>query len=87
MEREKAVKTLNDMIGDYHYNGVRYTTKIEALEYAIKSLSRVGYWEEKYLKDEPPLFRRRFYCSACGNWNTYGKPKYCPDCGARMEQI
>ena len=29
--------------------------------------------------------RVRFYCSACGDWNTYGKTKYCPECGARME--
>ena len=27
----------------------------------------------------------RFYCSECGEWQTYGKTKYCPDCGARMD--
>ena len=30
--------------------------------------------------------RVRFYCSACGDWNTYGKTKYCPECGARVEE-
>ena len=30
--------------------------------------------------------RVRFYCSACNGWNTYGKSKYCPDCGRRMQR-
>ena len=29
--------------------------------------------------------RVRFYCSECGNWQTYGKTNYCPECGAKME--
>ena len=29
--------------------------------------------------------RVRYYCSACNDWNTYGKSKYCPNCGAKME--
>ena len=29
--------------------------------------------------------RVRFYCSACGDWNTYGKSKHCPECGRRMK--
>ena len=29
--------------------------------------------------------RVRFYCSACNSWNTYGKSKYCPNCGRRMQ--
>ena len=29
--------------------------------------------------------RVRFYCSACNGWNTYGKSKYCPNCGRRMQ--
>lgn len=27
---------------------------------------------------------RRFYCSECGGWQTYGAPEFCPKCGARM---
>lgn len=45
---------------------------------------RVGKWDERFVEDENPFFRRRFYCTACGHWNTYGTPNYCPDCGARM---
>ena len=28
---------------------------------------------------------RRFYCSVCGDWQTYGETKYCMHCGAEME--
>lgn len=30
--------------------------------------------------------RVRFYCSSCNGWNTYGKSKYCPNCGRRMQR-
>lgn len=43
-----------------------------------------GEWEERYVEDDCVWTRRRFYCSACGGWNTYGKSRYCPNCGARM---
>ena len=45
---------------------------------------RCGKWERRYVDDENPFMRRRFYCSACGNWTTYGESKFCPNCGARM---
>lgn len=50
---------------------------------------RHGCWEERVVDDDEfdkyGFFRRRFYCSACGNWNTYGASKYCPHCGAKMD--
>lgn len=45
-----------------------------------------GKWEEKFIKEGSPFFWRRFYCTACGDWTTHGKSKYCPNCGARMEE-
>lgn len=30
--------------------------------------------------------RVRYYCSACNGWNTYGKSKYCPNCGHLMKK-
>lgn len=47
---------------------------------------KLGEWEERYLEDENPFFRKRYYCSVCGDWNTYGKPEYCPNCGAHMKR-
>ena len=29
---------------------------------------------------------RRFYCSECGSWQTYGYTRFCCDCGAPMEK-
>lgn len=50
---------------------------------------RSGVWTEKIVDDWTtqvnPFMRRRFYCSACGDWNTHGASKYCPNCGARMD--
>ena len=45
-----------------------------------------GHWEEKIVESEDDpcgLFRRRWYCSSCGDWQTYGTD-YCPMCGAYM---
>ena len=41
-------------------------------------------WEEIYDDKDDPLFRHKFYCSACGDWQTYGITRYCPNCGAKM---
>lgn len=43
-----------------------------------------GRWIEKTVKEGSPFFWRRFYCTACGDWTTHGKSKFCPNCGARM---
>ena len=44
-----------------------------------------GEWIDRYDEDDKPFFKRKYVCSACGGWNTYGKSKYCPKCGAKME--
>lgn len=42
-------------------------------------------WIESEEKDFCILGRHIYECSACGwRWH-YGKTKYCPKCGARME--
>ena len=44
-----------------------------------------GEWITKFFPDdESPLFRKRYYCSVCGEWQTYGKTKFCMNCGADM---
>ena len=48
-----------------------------------------GTWDEKIVDDPDDkhgFLRRRFYCSACGQWNCYGKTDYCMHCGAEMEK-
>lgn len=44
-----------------------------------------GRWIDDYNVDEYPLFRNGCKCSACGFRTSYGKPKYCMNCGARMD--
>jgi hypothetical protein len=57
----------------------------KSIEYKnAESTEKVGQWEERYVDDESPLFRRRWYCSACGDLNTYGATEYCPNCGCKM---
>lgn len=46
-----------------------------------------GAWKEVVVDDDFPFTRRRFYCSACGGWQTYGRTDYCPNCGARMKDV
>lgn len=43
------------------------------------------------VKEEDPnkldpygMFRKRFVCSECGGWQTYGETKCCPNCGKPM---
>ena len=55
---------------------------IEALQ---AQLPKRGEWIDRYDEDDKPFFKRKYVCSACGHWNTYGKSKYCPNCGAKME--
>lgn len=45
---------------------------------------RSGVWSEEYDPNDDLFFRRKFRCSACNGWNTYGFTRYCPQCGAKM---
>ena len=48
-----------------------------------------AYWINRTVNNGPldpaGLFRNRFECSACGEWQTYGETKYCPNCGKPMQ--
>lgn len=44
---------------------------------------KMGTWSRKIFPEEK-WTRERFYCSVCNGWNTYGKSKFCPNCGAKM---
>lgn len=43
-----------------------------------------GAWKYVYDEDEDIFFHRKWYCSACGQYNTYGETSFCPQCGAKM---
>lgn len=78
MTREEAIKRLKEARNTIQ--PFRYVD--EAIDYAIKALEqepKTGHWVKKsqYGND---------YCSECDyELLMRGKPKYCPNCGARME--
>ena len=51
----------------------------------LLGIPKVGEWKEVNDPTEDVFFQKKFYCSECGDWQTYGKTKYCPRCGAKMK--
>ena len=43
-----------------------------------------GEWIEERANDADFISWHRWKCSVCGDWQTYGTPRYCPNCGADM---
>lgn len=72
---------------------VEDATKIQSVEIIDKKgqtvtfvPERYGSWLEFLDPDEPLFFKRKFVCTACGDYNTYGRSRYCPMCGAKMKR-
>ena len=55
------------------------TVSVYALDDLVEAVNKTGTWEEGIGNN-----RGRFYCSECGDWQTYGKTDFCPSCGVRM---
>ena len=71
-------------------SNVLINDKLEELNSIVSDLSEkidmttgAAKWIVK--PDENSYCSKRFYCSKCGNWQTYGKTNYCMNCGAKME--
>ena len=58
----------------------------DAIYELLEDVPEEAEWEERTVEGSEPWFRRRFYCSACGDWQTYGKTRFCPNCGAQMKE-
>lgn len=65
--------------------------KLEELNSIVNDLSEkidtttgTAKWIVKPDVSEKSHCSERFYCSKCGDWNSYGKANYCPNCGAKM---
>ena len=64
---------------------VEHAKNFERIAGTYYEKERTGEWSEVTVDDDESVWtRHRFYCSACGRWNTYGKADYCPRCGAKM---
>lgn len=47
-----------------------------------------GKWEYKFVPGPDgkiDFCSKRFYCSECGTWQTYGRTPFCMFCGSPME--
>lgn len=71
--------------------GTFQTIQGVALQRAIRRIPtanvkpvKYGAWQEINDETADPFFRRKFFCSVCGDWQTYGETNYCPMCGAQM---
>ena len=83
-EIDKAIPPFDDVMGSIRC-GVRLARNIVEDEPTIHAApERTGVWSEEYDPNDDPLFRRKYRCSACDDWNTYGFTRYCPNCGAWM---
>ncbi len=79
ISRKAAIDVVKDRLGNgYIVNSIKKLPSMQPQE-------RHGEWIEVYDADENPLFGRKFDCSCCHKWNTYGQSDYCPHCGAKME--
>ena len=74
-------------------SNVLINDKLEELNSIVNDLSEkinttatgTAKWTAKSDVDsEFAIHDERFYCSKCGDWNTYGMTNYCPNCGAKM---
>lgn len=45
-----------------------------------------GTWTEEFDESANPFFQRRWRCSACNDYNYYGRSAFCPCCGADMRE-
>lgn len=86
MDAAAAIEDMAKHITEMHERVTVLQIARGELEAEVKRLEpKRGEWIDRYDEDDKPFFKRKYVCSACGGWNTYGKSKYCPKCGAKME--
>lgn len=74
-----------------HILGPLFTEAADTIEELLaekEEYETPAYWLVEYNEpnklDPYGVFKKALVCSACGNWQTYGKTKYCPNCGKPM---
>ena len=87
VSREEAIVAIEDMCGERNEDGYLLVYRCDVIDRlrSLPSIRPTGYWIEEYDETAPMFLKRRWRCSVCGDWQTYGKPKFCPECGAKME--
>jgi rubrerythrin len=79
-ERNDAANNLKLIRKQYNRYAITH-----AIDLAVELLQRPhGTWTEEFDESANPFFQRRWRCSACNDYNYYGRPDFCPCCGAEM---
>lgn len=68
-----------------HIEQARNFEKVGPNKWMEKEPKR-GTWTEEFDESANPFFKRRWRCSACNDYNYYGRPEFCPHCGADMRK-
>ena len=85
MTKEKAIKILESVSwSGYDDNEIAEAVQMGAE--ALKEKRQHGTWTEELDESANPFFQRRWRCSACNDYNYYGRPDFCPCCGADMRE-
>lgn len=66
-----------------HIEHARNFEKVGPNKWMEKEPKR-GTWTEEFDESANPFFQRRWRCSVCNDYNYYGRPDFCPCCGADM---
>ena len=84
MTKEKAIEILESVT----WSGYDDKEIAEAVQMGAEALKEKpsGTWTEEFDESANPFFRRRWRCSACNDYNYYGRPDFCPCCGADMRK-
>ena len=86
MTNREAIDTLRALQGMTEWDfPLDYAAAIDKAIDALEGVKR-GTWDERQVESDNIWTRRRFYCSCCGGWQTHGKTKFCPNCGAEMRE-
>jgi len=91
MTNEEAIKTIEAAVSESEWEyPMEYAAAFEKAIAVLKNDAVPvvhGHWEEKIDENADSFFRRKFSCSACCEWQTYGETKFCPFCGAKMDEV
>ena len=68
-----------------HIEQARNFEKVGPNQWMEKEPKR-GTWTEEFDESANPFFQRRWRCSACNDYNCYGRSDFCPCCGADMRK-
>ena len=66
------------------YKGVVKRVLIQAPAAHVTEV-KFGDWTVEVDEEiKTPWLKNRYCCSECGNWQSYGRTPFCPNCGAKM---